>query len=55
MFADPDEGVVVIPRGKLDEVIELLPRITEADVNVMEVVRNGGPVKEAFAKHRRNL
>jgi hypothetical protein len=43
---------VVIPVEKLDEVIELLPKITTADAKAIEEVKAGMSVKEAFAKHR---
>jgi len=52
VFADPLEGVVVIPQDKLDQVLELLLKLTGADEKVIEDVRNGGLVKEAFAKYR---
>jgi len=52
IFADPLEGVVCIPRNKLDEVLEMLPRLTEADERVLEFVRGGVGVKEAFEKFR---
>ena len=55
MFADPSEGVVVIPRAMLDETIELLPKLTSADEKVMEDVKRGATLKEAFARHRRDL
>lgn len=52
MFADPVEGVVVIPQDKLDAVLELLPRLTGDDEKVKEDVEKGVTVKEAFTKHR---
>lgn len=53
--ADPEEnGIVVIPRELLDQVLELCPKLAEADEKVVEDVRNGGTVKDAFAKHRSN-
>ena len=52
VFCDPLEGVVVIPRDLLDEVIELMPRLVEADDRVKEDVQNGSSVFEAFKKHR---
>jgi len=52
VFADPLEGVVVIPQDQLDEVLELLPKLTSADEKVIEDVRKGGLVREAFAKYR---
>ena len=43
---------MVIPQDKLDDVLELLPKLTQADERVLEDVRNGGTVSEAFKKHR---
>lgn len=43
---------MVIPQDKLDQVIELLPKLTSADDRVKEEVTRGMTVKEAFAKHR---
>lgn len=53
IFSDPAEGIVSIPQEKLDEVIELVPKLVEADDKVKEDVLAGSTVKEAFAKHRR--
>lgn len=55
MFCDPMNGVVVIPRDRLEEVIELIPKIVAADDKVKEDVANGTLVQEAFKKHRGNL
>jgi regulator of RNase E activity RraA len=52
VFSDPENGVVIIPQGKLTNVIELLPGLVEADDRVKEDVSRGVTVKEAFAKHR---
>lgn len=52
VFADPLEGVVVIPIEKLGKVLEMLPGIVGADEKVLEMVKEGGSVKEAFAKFR---
>jgi regulator of RNase E activity RraA len=53
VMVDPAEkGVVVVPRGRLDEVLEILPGAVEADGRVVADVERGGSVKEAFAKHR---
>lgn len=52
VFSDAREGVVVIPQEKLEEVLQLLPRLVKADDAVIESVKNGMPVKEAFAKYR---
>ncbi|KAI9814635.1 MAG: hypothetical protein M1827_003191 [Pycnora praestabilis] len=55
VFADPLEGVVVIPYAKLDAVMELLPRLVGADDRVKGDVEDGVAVKDAFATHRKNL
>ncbi|PWI69013.1 hypothetical protein PCL_01398 [Purpureocillium lilacinum] len=49
---DPVNGVVVIPRDKLDAVLELLPRLTAADDKVKEDVLKGMSVYDAFKLHR---
>lgn len=50
---DPAENsAVVIPKDKVDEVLELIPKLTEADEKCMTDVLAGGTVKAAFAKHR---
>lgn len=54
--ADPGEqGVVVVPKELVEQVLELCPKLTEADERVVEEVKGGGTVKEAFAKHRSGL
>ncbi|KZF19203.1 DlpA domain protein [Xylona heveae TC161] len=55
MFCDPLEGVVVIPQKELENVLQLLPRLTEADDRVKEDIYQGGSVTAAFAKHRSSL
>lgn len=52
VFIDPANGVVVIPRGKVLDVLEMLPRFTAADDKVKEAVGNGMSVHEAFQTHR---
>ena len=52
VFSDPINGVAIIPKEKLDQVIELLPVIVGADEKVKEDVQKGVSVKEAFARHR---
>ncbi|TFB01154.1 4-hydroxy-4-methyl-2-oxoglutarate aldolase [Trichoderma ghanense] len=51
-FSDPANGVVIIPRDKLDEVLDLLPGLVAADIKVKEDVARGMPVYEAFKLHR---
>lgn len=55
VFADPVNGVVVIPQDKVDQVLELLPKLTAADDKVKEDVLNGTSVYDAFKTHRSNL
>ncbi|EWC44797.1 hypothetical protein DRE_06435 [Drechslerella stenobrocha 248] len=56
IFADPTNGVVCIPKDKLDAVLELLPRITAADEKVrVDVLENGSGLQEAFDKHRKGI
>lgn len=53
VMIDPAEsGVVVIPRKAVDKVLEMLPKLVEADENVMAMVIGGGEVGEAFRKFR---
>lgn len=53
VMIDPAEsGVVVVPRKAVDEVLRMLPKLVEADENVMAMVLNGGEVGEAFRKFR---
>ncbi|KYK55032.1 menaquinone methyltransferase [Drechmeria coniospora] len=49
---DPVNGVVVIPRDKIPQVLELLPKLTTADDKVKEDVLKGVSVHEAFKRHR---
>lgn len=51
-FQDPANGVVVIPRDKVDQVLEMLPRLTSADEKVKEDVLKGMSVYDAFQLHR---
>nr|AFP27247.1 menaquinone methyltransferase [Epichloe typhina] len=51
-FQDPANGVVVIPRDKVDQVLEMLPRLTSADDKVKEDVLKGMSVYDAFQLHR---
>lgn len=51
-FSDPDNGVVIIPRDKIDRVLELLPGLVAADDKVKEDVSKGMSVYEAFKLHR---
>nr|AFP27265.1 menaquinone methyltransferase [Epichloe glyceriae] len=51
-FQDPANGVVVIPQDKVDQVLEVLPRLTSADDKVKEDVLKGMSVYDAFQLHR---
>jgi regulator of RNase E activity RraA len=55
VFCDEADGVVVIPRGKVGAVLDLLPKLTAADDRVKEAVQGGMPVYDAFKMHRSNL
>ncbi|KAL6158548.1 hypothetical protein ACJQWK_03190 [Exserohilum turcicum] len=53
IMIDPFEnGVVAVPQGKVDELLELLPRLIEADEKVTADVGQGVSVEEAFKRHR---
>lgn len=53
IMIDPFEnGVVSVPQGKLEEVLELLPKLVGADENVIKDVSEGVSVREAFRRHR---
>ncbi|RDA92437.1 hypothetical protein CP533_6450 [Ophiocordyceps camponoti-saundersi (nom. inval.)] len=51
-FHDPDNGFVVIPRDKLQQVLDLMPKLVAADDKVKEDVSRGSSVHDAFALHR---
>ena len=52
VFADPLEGVVVIPSGLVNEVIDLMPKLVSADDKVKADVEAGSTVAAAFKNHR---
>jgi regulator of RNase E activity RraA len=52
VFADPENGVVVIPQDVLEKVLEILPGLVEADRRAIEDVKAGVSVSEAFRRHR---
>lgn len=52
VFSDAINGVIVIPKDKVSEVLKMLPNLVEADDRVKEDVKKGMSVKEAFKKHR---
>ncbi|KAJ8064462.1 hypothetical protein OCU04_006800 [Sclerotinia nivalis] len=51
-FCDPKNGVVIIPQGKIADVISMLPGLVAADDRVKEEVKQGMSVQDAFKKHR---
>jgi len=51
LLADLD-GVVVIPRGKVREVVELAERGKEVDERIAKDLKAGRGVAESFAKWR---
>ena len=52
VFCDPLEGIVIIPKDLMKDVIELMPELVHADDKVKEDVLAGSGVFEAFKKHR---
>jgi regulator of RNase E activity RraA len=52
VFSDAVNGVIVIPKEKVGEVVEMLPKLVQADDRVKEEVKKGMTVEEAFKKHR---
>ncbi|KAI4909654.1 hypothetical protein J4E90_008353 [Alternaria incomplexa] len=53
IMIDPFEnGVVAVPQGKVDELLDLLPKLIEADERVIADVCRGVSVEEAFKRHR---
>ena len=55
VFSEPGSGVVIIPKSKVSEVLELLPRLVLADDMVKEEVGRGMSVQEAFEIFRKGL
>jgi regulator of RNase E activity RraA len=53
IMIDPlENGVVVVPKGKVEELLDLLPKLVEADEKVIQDVGRGVSIEEAFRKHR---
>lgn len=53
VMIDPFEnGVVAVPQGKVDELLEILPTLVGADEKVIADVKLGVSVQEAFKRHR---
>lgn len=51
VIADLD-GVVVLPADLAEQVLELVPKIVEADQMCAEAIQRGISVQEAFAVYR---
>lgn len=47
-----ERGAVVIPREKLQEAVDMLPGLKEADDNVVKDVQAGVDLSESFKRHR---
>jgi regulator of RNase E activity RraA len=53
IMIDPFEnGVVAVPHGKVEELLELLPKLVRADEKVMQDIEMGASVQGAFKRHR---
>ena len=52
MVDGEENGVVAVPKGRVDEVLDLLPKLVGADEKVIRDVEDGVSVKEAFKRHR---
>ncbi|KAF1829526.1 DlpA domain-containing protein [Decorospora gaudefroyi] len=53
IMIDPFEnGVVAVPQAKVEALLELLPKLVQADEKVMTDVQQGVSVEEAFRRHR---
>lgn len=49
---EEEKGVVVVPLIKVDQVLDILPKLVAADEKVMKDVEKGVSVRDAFKKHR---
>jgi regulator of RNase E activity RraA len=53
IMIDPFEnGVVAVPKEKVEALLELLPKLVGADEDVIHDVERGVSVAEAFKRHR---
>lgn len=52
MIDEEERGVVCVPRGLVERVLEMLPGMVEADGRCEDAVKEGMSVKEAFATYR---
>jgi regulator of RNase E activity RraA len=50
---EAERGVVVVPRGRVEEVLALCERCVKEDEKVLEAVERGRSVDEAFRKYRK--
>ncbi|RPA77827.1 RraA-like protein [Ascobolus immersus RN42] len=50
-----DDGVVVVPKGRLDDLLSILPALVDADDKVRGDLVEGAGIAEAFARHRGKL
>lgn len=55
MIVADANGVICIPKEKLEQVLELATKLTQQDQKCMDAIQNGTPIKEAFAKYRQKL
>ncbi|OAL52372.1 DlpA domain-containing protein [Pyrenochaeta sp. DS3sAY3a] len=56
VMIDPFEnGAVAVPQGRVDDLLELLPKLVGADEKVIADVEQGVSVQEAFKRHRSQL
>jgi regulator of RNase E activity RraA len=56
VMIDPFENsVVAVPQNKVEELLELLPKLVGADEKVIADVEAGVSVQEAFKRHRSQL
>jgi regulator of RNase E activity RraA len=55
ILCDPLEGVVAIPQGLLDQVLELMPKLVAMDDKVKDAVSQGMNVFDAFKQFRTKI
>jgi regulator of RNase E activity RraA len=51
IIADKD-GVVVLPAGLAEQVLEIIPKVVSADDKCAEAIKGGMSVEQAFATFR---
>ena len=52
IVADPVEGVVSIPKDKVQDVLTWLEKRGDSEEKILEAVRDGMSVREAFNQYR---